>query len=367
MNESCTELMAAIIPSLNPDKRFSSVIASLAEAGFVHIVIVDDGSDEAHQHFFEEAARFPAVTVLHHKGNKGKGRALKTAFSYVLENLPEVRGVITADGDGQHLTEDIIACGEKLLAEPDKVIIGCRNFKRKDIPRRNRFGNRFTSAMFLLFFGIRLSDTQTGLRAIPASLLERFCGIEGERFEYETNMLLVMKREKIDFLEQPIATVYDEENYSTHYNPLKDSWRIFKVMAKHMMTMIKFALSSLVATVIDLSVFYFVFRALVGPEAGYAELAATVVARVVSSFVNFNLNKSTVFGKEGSYRKTLLRYYCVAVPQMLLSALFVTLINDLLGNALPIYTTLIKICVDAVLFFASYKLQKSWVFKKEEA
>ena len=73
---------------------------------------------------------------------------------------------------------------------------------------------------------------ETGLRAIPRRWLELFERIEGERFEYETNMLLMMKRWGIDFVEQPITTVYDEEDYSSHYNAVKDSWRIFRIMFK---------------------------------------------------------------------------------------------------------------------------------------
>lgn len=223
---------AIILPSLDPDRKFADVVKGLVDAGFEHIVIVDDGSDAAHQHWFDEAAAYPACTVLHHGVNKGKGRALKTAFAHVRTALPEVRGVITIDGDGQHLLQDIIACGERMLAEGDKVVLGCRDFDQPGVPPRSVAGNKTTSRMFRLIYGIRLSDTQTGLRAIPRACLERFEKIEGERFEYETNMLLDMKRGGIEFVEQPIATVYDEEDYSSHYNAVKDSWRIFKIMFK---------------------------------------------------------------------------------------------------------------------------------------
>lgn len=223
---------AIILPSLDPDRKFADVVKGLVDAGFEHIVIVDDGSDAAHQHWFDEAAAYPACTVLHHGVNKGKGRALKTAFAYVRTALPEVRGVITIDGDGQHLLQDIFACGERMLAEGDKVVLGCRDFDQPGVPPRSVAGNKTTSRMFRLIYGIRLSDTQTGLRAIPRFCLERFEKIEGERFEYETNMLLDMKRGGIEFVEQPIATVYDEEDYSSHYNAVKDSWRIFKIMFK---------------------------------------------------------------------------------------------------------------------------------------
>ena len=143
-----------------------------------------------------------------------------------------MKGVITIDGDGQHLTKDIIACGERMLREENKVILGCRDFDQPGVPPRSVAGNKTTSRMFRLFYGIRLSDTQTGLRAIPRDFLADFIRIEGERFEYETNMLLKMKKRGILFLEQPITTVYDPEDYSSHYNALKDSWRIFRVMFK---------------------------------------------------------------------------------------------------------------------------------------
>ena len=231
-NKSCKECLAIILPSLDPDKKFDRVVEELVDCGFAHIVIVDDGTGPEGQVHFEKAAALPGCTVLHHEGNKGKGRALKTAFRHVLEELPDAKGVITIDGDGQHLTRDIVACGERMLKEGNKVILGCRDFDLPGVPPRSVAGNKTTSRMFRLFYGIRLSDTQTGLRAIPRDFLADCIRIEGERFEYETNMLLKMKKRGILFLEQPITTVYDPEDYSSHYNALKDSWRIFRVMFK---------------------------------------------------------------------------------------------------------------------------------------
>ena len=231
-NSSCKQSLAIVLPSLDPDNKFDRVVEELVNTGFSHIVIVDDGTGPEGQTHFEKAAALPGCTVLHHEGNKGKGRALKTAFRHVLDELPDVKGVITIDGDGQHLTQDIIACGERMLKEGNKVILGCRDFDQPGVPPRSVAGNKTTSRMFRLFYGIRLSDTQTGLRAIPRDFLADFIRIEGERFEYETNMLLKMKKRGILFLEQPITTVYDTEDYSSHYNALKDSWRIFRVMFK---------------------------------------------------------------------------------------------------------------------------------------
>ena len=220
-----------VLPSLNPSDNFDRVVDGVLQSGFAHLLIVDDGSRPDCKAHFRRAAEFPQCTVLTHEVNRGKGAALKTAFAYLTQHCPDAFGAVTIDGDGQHLTRDILRCAEALDAS-DTIVMGCRDFSGPDVPARSAMGNRITSAVFRLLCGIRLSDTQTGLRAIPAVFLDRFCQIEGERFEYETNMLLQMKRMGIAFLEQPIATVYDPEDYSSHYNAVKDSWRIFKVMAK---------------------------------------------------------------------------------------------------------------------------------------
>ncbi len=355
----CQNELAIVLPSLDPDKKFTGVVDGLLGAGFQQIVIVDDGSDEEHKRFFQQAALHPQCHILTHEVNLGKGKALKDAFAYVLEELPDVKGVITIDGDGQHLLPDIIACGEKMLELEDKVVLGCRDFNKPGIPPRSVAGNKTTSRLFRICYGIKLSDTQTGLRAIPRQYLERFCKIEGERFEYETNMLLQMKRMGIGFAEQPIETVYDPEDYGSHYNALKDSWRIFKIM-------FKFLLSSASSLLVDMGLFYLVMRFFAPSLGSYAELVATAAARACSSFMNFNANNSVVFHNNGSYRRSLLRYYCLCIPQMLVSAGLVTLINGLLGNTAPFIATLIKLVVDTVLFFISYTIQREWVFAEKK-
>ena len=355
---TCRTRTAVVLPSLDPDAKFLAVVEGLVQRGFAHIVIVDDGSAPERQTWFEQAAAYPQCVVLHHGINKGKGRALKTAFRYVLDQLPQAEGVITIDGDGQHLAEDIIACGDRMLESGDKVVLGCRDFDQPGVPARSVAGNKTTSRLFRLCYGLRISDTQTGLRAIPRAYLERFCRIEGERFEYETNMLLQMKRMGIGFVEQPITTVYDPEDYSSHYNALKDSWRIFKIM-------FKFLLSSGASFLIDIGLFYLVMKLFGAAMGKYATVYATVIARAFSSFFNFNANNRVVFENRGNYKRAMLRYYALCIPQMLVSAGLVTLINRLLANSLPIVATAIKLVVDCVLFFISYGIQREWVFSQK--
>ena len=364
----CRVSTAIVLPSLDPDSKFLKVVEGLIRAGFQHIVIVNDGSSAERRHFFDEAARYPACTVLTHEVNRGKGRALKTAFSCVRERFPELDGVITIDGDGQHLTEDIVACGDRMLALSDSVVLGCRDFSLPGIPPRSVAGNRTTSRFFRILFGIRLSDTQTGLRAIPARCLEPFCEIEGERFEYETNMLLYMKRLGIPFVEQPIATVYDPEDYSSHYNAVKDSWRIFKVMLRFMTTGsgFRFAVSALLSWALDNGL-YMLGLSLLAPGLGTvaASAASQTGARVLSSLFNFNVNDRFVFRRQGSFWRALGRYYCLCVPQALISLGLLTALVRYLELSSPALAAGVKIIVETVLFIISYFIQKKWVFQKK--
>ena len=162
--------ISVILPSLNPDEKLMLVVNGLIKEGFEDIIIVNDGSDEAHMQPFKEASTHKEVTILIHEVNKGKGRALKTAYEYCIANRPDIEGVVTVDGDNQHRPEDIRKCCEKMIENPDCVVLGCRDFSEKNVPAKSRFGNNVTKGVFRFACGIKISDTQTGLRAIPAKI-----------------------------------------------------------------------------------------------------------------------------------------------------------------------------------------------------
>ena len=360
--EDCRGSLVVVLPSLDPDDKFDRVVEELINDGFNKLVIVDDGSDNEHQQHFEKAAESPRCVVLHHDINRGKGRALKTAFEYVLQNLPEAEGVVTIDGDGQHLLKDIVACGNRML-EDKTVVLGCRDFSLPNVPPRSVAGNRFTSKAFRVLFGIRLSDTQTGLRAIPRKFLEMFCDIPGERFEYETNMLLQMHRAEIAFEEQSIETVYDPEDYSSHYNAVKDSWKVGKVMLKFLLSGsgVKYVFSSVASLAADYLVYYILVSAL-GTQ---REAAYHLIATLSSSILNFSVNKFWVFEKNGELLKDLAGYYGICIPRTLISTLFASFVIHHLQTVNPGVAVLVRIVVDGALFLASYFLQKRLVFKKK--
>ncbi|SHN60474.1 Glycosyltransferase involved in cell wall bisynthesis [Butyrivibrio hungatei DSM 14810] len=345
---------AILIPSLNPDNKIIELVKKLKEAGFRTIVCVDDGSSEEHRHFFDELKNVYGCDVLRHCVNMGKGRGIKTGLNHIRNNYPEVPGVITVDSDGQHSTEDTFKCAEEMIAHPDSVIFGCRRFKEEGVPLRSFLGNTITRWVMRLLCGIKLSDTQTGLRAIPQDLITTFVNAEGERYEYEMQQILMCKELGIPIIEVPIRTIYIDENKSSHFNPLRDSIKIYAQFGK-------FIFSSLSSAFIDIALFTLMVKLIKGSFGGsdiYISIA-TVTARVISAIWNFGMNKRVVFKSKAELHRSGFKYAALAVCQVLMSAFLVTLFHRLTGGN----DTVIKIIVDTMLFFISYQIQREIVFK----
>lgn len=350
-------MVTIIIPSLNPDEKLMQVVTSLIETGFKSIVIVNDGSDKEHKAPFLQAAEYAECTVLTHEVNKGKGRALKTAFEYCLNNLTDCTGVVTVDGDNQHKAVDILACAKKMQELKDSVILGVRDFSGKDVPFKSRFGNNMTSFVFRFACGMKISDTQTGLRAIPFKHLGEMCEVEGERFEYETNMLLTFKKLNIPYEEVSIQTVYIDENATTHFHPIRDSFKIYGII-------MKFLFGSLSSSIIDIVLFSILQFLTAGLGEKISIFVSTVGARVVSSFYNYNFNKNKVFESGEGMKKTIVRYYILCVIQMLVSYGLVYGVNNLLSLG-SVMTVVSKIIIDTILFIVSFQIQRVWVFNRD--
>jgi len=349
--------VSVIIPSLNPDNKLIQVVDALVAKGFDDIILVNDGSDKAHMQPFLQLKEYRQCTVLTHEINRGKGRGLKTAFDYCIANRPDIDGVVTVDGDNQHKAEDILNCCNKMIECKDKVILGVRDFSGDDVPPKSKFGNNMTSFVFKFVCGLNISDTQTGLLAIPLKFLPLFSQIKGERFEYETNMLLELKNSNIDFKQVPIETVYIEENASTHFNPIKDSLKIYGVIFKYIF-------SSLASSVIDLAIFSIVSALVYNKcEDSLRILLATVVARVISSLFNFLFNRKAVFKANNNFGSAMMRYYVLCVCQLMVSYGLVYVITSLFGLG-QVMTVVTKGVIDTILFMISFYIQRIWVFKK---
>ena len=224
-----------LIPAYHPDEKLLHLLESLHAAGLCRILVVNDGSGPDCDGIFSEIRRrWSSVTVLAHETNRGKGGALKTAFRYLLEHADSSsQGVVTADADGQHTVPDIQCVMDEMERAPEALVLGVRMFEGR-VPLRSAFGNRLTRFLLRLLYGVRIPDTQTGLRGIPRAMMERCLEIPSDRYEFELDMLLAAVSGGIEIRSVPIRTIYIDNNASSHFHPLRDSARIYSVLFRNL-------------------------------------------------------------------------------------------------------------------------------------
>lgn len=347
-----------IIPSLEPDDRLLTLLKELREQSSADIILVNDGSGEDYAAIFNDAEKQYGCTLLKHYANMGKGRALKDAFNYCLNTFPDLIGCVTADSDGQHSPKDIQRCVDVFRQESGRLVLGCRNFDGPHVPHKSRLGNKITRKVCKWLCGVDVSDTQTGLRVIPKKFMVDLLNIPGERFEFETNMLIETVNKQVSILEVPVETLYDsKENHSTHFDPVKDSIRIYRIFGRMFG---KFLLSALSSSVIDLALFTLFCSLLKRMDIFFYAAVATILARIISAIYNYFVNYNFVFRSRSSLTKSSIKYFGLAIVQMCLSAGLVTGGISLFNGIPELY---IKIVVDAILFLMSYWVQRVFVFK----
>ena len=355
--------VTVIIPSYDPDEKLVPTLKSIQLAGFSDVIVVNDGSAPECAAIFDEVGALPFVTLLTHEVNRGKGAALKTAFSWYAANRPDGAGVVTADGDGQHLPKDIAACAEKML-DTGECVLGCRDFSLPDVPERSRKGNNITRGVFKRFFKIDVSDTQTGLRAIPSRFIPELIATEGDRYEYENNMLVTFRDKKIPFGEVPIETVYIEENKTSHFRPVRDSARIYYHLFERV---IKYTLSSLFCVLLEnvtQTILHDLFAEKIGGRM-LLELVDFLPARIVASLINYYLNRRFVFKKQRDGRY-FAKYSLLWVCQAAFTWLCTVGVQELFGGAGGVLYFIMISVIKTAIFFISYVIQNKWVFKEKQ-
>jgi len=337
--------MVVIIPAYEPDEKLYRLVLSLHEKTDYDLIIVDDGSDKDKQELFDSLE--PYAKIFHHSVNRGKGAALKTALSYIYEQYPADEGIVTIDADGQHLPEDIIRVSKVWEAAPEKLVLGSRQFTG-NVPFKSRAGNAITRFVFALSTGIKIFDTQTGLRAFGAFRIPMMLEMKGDRYEYEINVLLYATRHRIPIEEVPIETVYIEDNKSSHFNPIRDAWRIYKMI-------LFFVASSMVAMLLDYVLVLLFSSATVGMAQSL--LISVVGARVLSSLANYFMNCKLVF--ENRNRSSILRYYILVACILAANYGLMVVVTHIMPIAIG------KLLVELALYPLSFYMQRKYVFPPE--
>ena len=358
----------ALIPAYEPDDKIGKLTDELIEKGF-DIVVVDDGSGPDFAELFEELSQ--KVTVLTHVNNRGKGAALKTGLSYINRYMAYTESVltpagaetvsgrdaviVTVDADGQHLPEDVLRVAEISAQRRDALVLGSRALK-EDIPARSRFGNTVTRHVYSAATGVHIHDTQTGLRAFHRSLIPRLLKIEGDRYEYEINMLMQLAAEGVPIIEESIETVYENNNSGSHFRTVRDSFRVYKEI-------LKFSASSLASFANDYGMYALLLAATGAAGIANGLVISNIGARFVSGTANYTMNKRLVFKSRTGFARSAVQYFLLAA--FILAGN--TIVLSTLAGTLGINRFAAKLITEAIFFAISWTVQKYVIFFREDS
>ena len=211
-----------LIPVYQPTDTLIALTEALSREGF-HILIVDDGSGAAYAPIFSRLE--PFAQILSYSENRGKGYALKHGMRRLLSD-GTCDALITADADGQHSVRDICRVRDE-LEQGHSFVLTTRQLHQKGVPFLSRFGNTMSRFICALSGGCYLPDNQSGLRGFSADCLPWLCAIGGDKYDYEMNVLLYAERQELSIRCLPIEVIYLNDNKGSHFDPFRDTVRIY--------------------------------------------------------------------------------------------------------------------------------------------
>lgn len=215
-----------VIPAFNEASVIESVIEEIRNAGFTNIIVVDDGStDETY-----ENAKKTGVVALKLAINRGKGAAVKTGIEAAKMLGAEI--VITMDADGQHDPKDIDLMLSK-ISEGNDVVLGTRLLNPKGMPKYKILANHFGNFCTWALFGLWVTDSQSGFRAYAKKAIS-LIDTKTDRYEYDSEIIREIYRNKLSYAEVPITVRYTEYSMNkAHKMNLKNGVKTLIKMLIH--------------------------------------------------------------------------------------------------------------------------------------
>lgn len=340
----------ALIPAYEPGQQMINLHVHIQEQGWT-AVVVDDGSSISCNEVFEQAARLAVLLI--HPENRGKGCALKTGLHYIKSHFHGPYTVVTLDADGQHRVADAVRVCEAAQRNSGALVLGSRGFQNK-VPLRSKLGNTITRLVYETTTGLRVEDTQTGLRAFHNELLPLLLDIPGERYEYEMNVLLECAKRNVPIWEVEIETIYIDDNAGSHFNTWKDSYRIYKEI-------LKYSASSFASFLLDYGL-YSLMTVCTAGLGSMSLLLSNVTARMVSAGFNFTVNRRLVFQSERHVWTSAAQYAALAAAILAGNTL---VLRSLVGQwSMNPFTA--KLLTELLFFTASWVVQRVVIFPGEK-
>ncbi len=352
---------AVVIPSYEPPPLLLPFVVELIAAEAYRIIVVNDGSSGDYSEIFESISELENCIVLSHAENRGKGAALKAGLGYCTDFLPECRVAVTADGDGHHRVCDVVSCAHR-ANDFSSVTLGMRKKGDPTILKRAGYGNRITSFLISVVcdFDEKITDPLTGLRGFPLKYLPDICSVPGDRYDFETNMLLEISRSKIPLRTfSRVGTPVEGDKKHSHFRPVRDTLRVIFEFIRYYSRQLAFMLSSLLCYTLE----YLTYRVFLGYITAVPISAANLISRVLAASINYTINRNVVFRTKSRIVSSTVKYFINAAFILTLSTVLILFFNHLMPTATNTVAKYIKLPVDTALFFLSYLIQKKWVFR----
>lgn len=192
-----------VLPAYCEGKVIKEVIKDIKNEGYTNIIVVDDGSTD---NTYDESIS-TGVKVIYHTINRGKGAATQTGLDAA--KVLDADIVVTMDSDGQHNPKDITKLVKPILDGKADVVLGSRMLGEKGMPTSRKFMNNIANFVTYIFFGVMVSDSQSGFRAYSKKALDSVYTYL-DRYEFESEMLGQIKNAKLKIKEVPIKVIYSE-------------------------------------------------------------------------------------------------------------------------------------------------------------
>lgn len=202
--EQDNNLIWIVIAGYNEEKRIDTVIDDLKKNGYHHIVIVDDGSKDR----TGEVAAEAGAIVLRHVINRGQGAALKTGIDFAVKKNAEI--IVTFDADGQHHAEEISKLTAPIVNGEVDACLGSRFLETtSNVPWHRKMILKGGAWIIWLFYGIRLTDSHNGFRAIKGEAVKKL-QLKADRMEHASEIVEEIAKRNITYKEVPVTITYTE-------------------------------------------------------------------------------------------------------------------------------------------------------------
>jgi glycosyltransferase involved in cell wall biosynthesis len=208
----------ALIPAFNEAPYIADVVRR-SRQHVEEVVVIDDGSSDG----TAGIARSAGATCLQLPKNRGKASALRAGIAYARDR--SFTYVVTLDGDGQHLPEDIPGMLRVAQETGADLVIGARRFNRALMPASRYFSNVIGSRLASALVGCEVRDSQSGFRLFRLDKLDEG-KLRSRCYELEMEMLIKMARSGCTISHAPIRMVYDDGRARSKMKPVRDTVRV---------------------------------------------------------------------------------------------------------------------------------------------